>query len=63
MAQNKCPKNRTGLTSLRIRHVISHQDPASGLRPMQEVLGPRKIAVRTAEVGIRKRSRIQGEFF
>lgn len=59
---NKRPKNRTGLTSQRIRHVISHRDPNHGLRPMQEVLGPRKIAARAAEVSIRKKSRIQGTF-
>ncbi|KAG1727459.1 uncharacterized protein EDB91DRAFT_1239526 [Suillus paluster] len=56
---NKQLKNRTGLTSLKIRHVISHRGPNSGLRPMQEVLGPRQISARAAEVQTRKRSRMQ----
>ncbi|KAG1721163.1 hypothetical protein EDD22DRAFT_983130 [Suillus occidentalis] len=46
---NKRPKNRTGLTSLKIRHVISHQDPINcGLHPRQEVLGSKQIAEQAA---------------
>ncbi|KAG1791005.1 hypothetical protein EV424DRAFT_1549531, partial [Suillus variegatus] len=54
---NKRPRNKTGLTSSRIRHVVSHRDRV--LHPTREVLGPSKIAERAAGTNVRKRARTE----
>jgi hypothetical protein len=58
----KRPQNRTGLTSARIRHVISHRATAArGIAPTLEVLGPRKIAEHAAGAAARKKARLAGK--
>ncbi|KAJ8585393.1 hypothetical protein M405DRAFT_865430 [Rhizopogon salebrosus TDB-379] len=53
----KRPRNRTGLTSARIRHVVSHRETAArGIAPTLEVLGPRKIAEHAAGAAARKKA-------
>lgn len=61
-SMGKRPRNRTGLTSSKIRHVVSHRETAArGVPPTSEVLGPRKIAQHAASVGTRKKARLAGK--
>ncbi|KAG1848953.1 hypothetical protein DFJ58DRAFT_717000 [Suillus subalutaceus] len=55
MAVGRRPRNRTGLTSSKIRHVVSHR-AVRGVPPTSEILGPQKIARHAVSAAARKKA-------
>jgi len=56
--------NRTGLASSKVRQVTSsHHLNARTLRPVQQILGPKRIAEHAAAAKECRDARLNGEFY